>query len=333
VGNILGESLWADSTRDGASDVRWGAFTPEGGCIVVGSTDLRDTSYYYAPYDSIITHRVSRIVLVKTDPLCNILWSKVYDRGLTDHYPRSITACNGGGYNVLVRDKWPAWTLIMHIDESGDTLWSKHVGLDPADTTARLANFNMIVNDADDGYYLAGSGQGWAWVIRTDENLDEMWRVPANIGSHSEVFLDCVLTNEGGCSALGYTYSLPPTAYMDIFAMRVTRFGEDYVSVSEGVVEKPAEISLWAYPNPFNSSVKISLSGVVGASPGSVQVGVQIFDISGRMVADMPVTNNAEELFVPTPLIWTPDKSLGSGTYLVRTSGEKSIACRVVYLK
>ncbi|MCD6502350.1 T9SS type A sorting domain-containing protein, partial [bacterium] len=97
----------------------------------------------------------------------------------------------------------------------------------------------------------------------------------------------------------------------------------------------PEEFSISAYPNPFNSAVNISLSAGVGASDArSGQVGIEIFDISGRLVADLPVTNCGSPQFVPTPQIWTPEKSLGSGVYLVRAKiGDKEITKRIVYLK
>ena len=320
VGNVLAEGLWSDSTRDGHSDVRWGDNTPDGGCVLIGSTDLRDTSYYYAPYDSIVTHRISRIVLIKVDSLCNIEWSKVYDRGLSDHYPRAITRCRDYGYMMICYDKWPAWTLAIRLDDNGDTLWSGYIGLDLSDPSTRLANFMMVIKDAGTGFYFAGSGQGWGWVIRTDANLNEVWRVPANFGSASEVFQSCVLTSDGGCCAVGYTYSLPPTAYSDLFAMRVTRFGGDYTGVSEQLSAKPDKININAYPNPFNSSCKLDLSSFIGIE------GLEIFDISGRLVDEIPIEMGKS-------VIWKPKEELPSGVYLIRVAGSSSAGCRVVLMK
>ena len=108
--------------------------------------------------------------------------------------------------------------------------------------------------------------------------------------------------------------------------------------VASGIRESdliPDAITISAYPNPFNSAITISLSGGVGASDArSGQVGIEIYDISGRLVADLPVTNCGEPQFVPTPQIWRPDKSISSGIYLIRArAGNNKITKPIVYLK
>ncbi|MCK5832792.1 zinc-dependent metalloprotease [bacterium] len=104
--------------------------------------------------------------------------------------------------------------------------------------------------------------------------------------------------------------------------------------------ELPSAVALDAYPNPFNSAVTMSLSPGVGASNARpVQVGVEIFDINGRMVYN----NSAGDACMrpaggihaaPTQVIWQPEASVGSGIYLVRAKvGDKSVTKRIVYLK
>ena len=115
---------------------------------------------------------------------------------------------------------------------------------------------------------------------------------------------------------------------------------EGYVSaIGESPSAKPEEISLNAYPNPFNSAVTIS----VGASHAS-PVTIEIFDINGRMVArfgrltDRNVNPVAEPVeaaeMTLREITWQPDENIGSGVYLVRVQfGEGEITKRIVYLK
>ncbi len=108
-----------------------------------------------------------------------------------------------------------------------------------------------------------------------------------------------------------------------------------------GISEKPAlpeGISLRTYPNPFNSTVKIRVQGFEGSS-----VRVEIYNIAGRMVA--PVTELAEvpgDAKLPSTgsgsgirtIVWQPDKSLGSGIYLVKvTAGEEELSRKIVLIK
>jgi len=100
----------------------------------------------------------------------------------------------------------------------------------------------------------------------------------------------------------------------------------------------PSDFSLSAHPNPFNSAVSIS------APENAI---VEIFDINGRMVDKIPVGeghralpsggdagNGSTQGCSPTGIVWTPDKSLGSGVYLVRAKiGDESASKRIVYLK
>jgi len=118
----------------------------------------------------------------------------------------------------------------------------------------------------------------------------------------------------------------------------------------------PRYLEISAYPNPFNGAVTIALDIPVGdGSP--VPISVEIYDVSGRQVAQVPVGEHLRVLpnddetkngraHRPSPThnvaIWRPDESLPSGVYLVRASvggrGDldptRTVAtARVVYLK
>ena len=100
--------------------------------------------------------------------------------------------------------------------------------------------------------------------------------------------------------------------------------------VEEDIPPMPDDFDISAYPNPFNSAVTISVG------EGLVPFRIEIFDINGRIVAELPVTTCDFEnpKVVPTPLIWQPEEKIGSGVYLVRaTISDESVSKRIVYLK
>ncbi|MBN1755188.1 T9SS type A sorting domain-containing protein [bacterium] len=102
----------------------------------------------------------------------------------------------------------------------------------------------------------------------------------------------------------------------------------------------PGKFELLTYPNPFNSAVYIT------APAGA---GIEIFDVNGRRVSVIArpkataISSNQGDYFVgqspsrndaKDEFVWQPDKTIGSGVYLIRAKiGEKSITRRAVYLK
>jgi len=121
-----------------------------------------------------------------------------------------------------------------------------------------------------------------------------------------------------------------------------------YSAFPAGVAQatpRPDEFRISAYPNPFNSAVRIAVdapsvgAGLVERSEiPRTHAFVEIFDIAGRMVAEIPA--NGSESAKPSSTNasgayrWQPDESLGSGVYLVRARfGDESTSKRVVYLK
>ncbi|MCD6502002.1 T9SS type A sorting domain-containing protein [bacterium] len=88
----------------------------------------------------------------------------------------------------------------------------------------------------------------------------------------------------------------------------------------------PASFEISIHPNPFNSVLNITRP---------VNSEIEIFDISGRIVYEMPVGSRPA-----STVLWQPNKSVPSGVYLVRARfdklsdrGDIEITKRVVYLK
>ncbi len=105
------------------------------------------------------------------------------------------------------------------------------------------------------------------------------------------------------------------------------------IGIGENGNCRPKSFTIDAYPNPFNSSVKIRVRGIE-VSRGRVE----IFDINGRMVAEMSVGESESAKPLSTNASgacrWQPNDNIGSGVYLVRAIiGDEKSTKRVVYLK
>jgi len=111
-----------------------------------------------------------------------------------------------------------------------------------------------------------------------------------------------------------------------------------YSDIPEKNNRKPDEINISAYPNPFNSSCKITIEqGVVPTGRDSPAM-VEIYDIMGNVVGANAVRpiDEGRMLYAHSncAFIWTPDKTNASGLYFVRVSiGEQTITRKIIYLK
>ena len=93
--------------------------------------------------------------------------------------------------------------------------------------------------------------------------------------------------------------------------------------------QTPERISLAVAPNPFNSCVRIQVSG-----NGEHEIEIEIFDLKGNKIAVCDPTDNR----LPTTdnhfVVWKPDESITSGIYLVRAKSDgQTITRRIIYLK
>jgi hypothetical protein len=96
----------------------------------------------------------------------------------------------------------------------------------------------------------------------------------------------------------------------------------------------PGELRLSAYPNPFNSSVRIEIENG-GLRDGSVE----IFDITGKKIdglilGEFCADDNKSGGSNRHSVSWRPDETLSSGIYLVKVkSSENSEIIKITYLK
>jgi hypothetical protein len=79
----------------------------------------------------------------------------------------------------------------------------------------------------------------------------------------------------------------------------------------------PNDISLYAYPNPFNSATTITLTGAEQAEIG-------IYDITGRLITTLKAENGRA--------LWDAS-AYSSGLYFARVAGEKTSTIKLVLVK
>lgn len=241
---------------------------------------------------------------VRIDNDGSFLWDRTYLEGVGFAMIQS-----GDGYVITGRNEWTAYA--MKIDASGSVIWENWY---PGNVC------RSIMEDSDGGYVIAGYKTShnydrdlWFFKIDADGNL--LWERTFNFNNHDDMSWSVAPTISGDYLLAGYakTDQYRPDAYV------ILTPGEQS-SINETQAQVLDRLELSVYPNPFNSSVMIS------ASEGN---NVEIYDITGRLIHNMPINTR-----INTSAVWNPDKIVGSGVYFVRVkTGDKAVVKRVVYLK
>jgi len=246
-------------------------------------------------------------------------WIKIknpnYTPGATCQFPDVAPTDASGEHNVMIDMKKPQDLTGVGAPGTGDWFFLIKKLDDPIDSVSQL--FNPL----DSGYSMHIS------------NLSFI-----NHPKHSDDLIAKVRREYAGLAwEKTDTVTMDTTKYWAAYVVpRMTLTPEDSVVTGIKENQKPTRFTLSAWPNPFNSAVTIS-------APSGAEV--EIFDVNGRRVAQLPANNSVGVAYMRPAggmyaapandeFIWTPNKSLGSGVYLVRARFDEQTATkRVVYLK
>ena len=190
-GNELWNKTYGGSGRDAASG---GQQTSDGGYILVG---IRDDNNLY---------------LVKTLSNGNVDWSKTF--GISGPWDCGyfIQQTSDGGYIITGTTSsygagdYDLW--LIKTDSNGDEDWNKTFGGAEAD-----GGF-LVREIIDEGYIIIGWTNSFspnpnyhdAWLIKTDENGNEIWNQTHGCPDSSDAGHDVQQTDDGGYIIIGYTH-------------------------------------------------------------------------------------------------------------------------------
>ncbi len=268
--------------------------------------------------------------VMKLDATGDSVWARHYG-GSYSEKATGIVEILGGGF-VIAGNSYtygiPIFSNIylFEIDSDGDSVRAKSYG--------GMSNYtaHSIAPALDGGLLVAGSIEQSSniefYILKTDDYLDTLWtRSYGSLGD--DVAYSAVQLEDTGIVVAGKTFMNGNNDFW------ILKFGGDITSrVREGAVERPGAMAISAYPNPFNSAVRISV--VEGLRPSRVE----IFDINGKRVRGFEGSRvhggipNADNRAPISEFVWFPDESVGSGVYLIRaTVGDNTTTRRIVYLR
>ena len=240
------------------------------------------------------------IVLLKTNFEGDSLWLKTYggtysDIGTslleTDEDSEILVASTSMSFGI------PIFTsiYIMKTDSEGDTIWTRTKG-GMGDYTANSIDMKLNGNLLITGS-IEQSGEIDLYLYETDYSGDSIdAKIYSTLGT--DIGYQAIQLADTGVVIAGKTTM---NGDNDFWILKIG--GDLYTQIDEsGTLPQSKEI--YAYPNPFNSSVNIVTPN--GSS-------VSIFDINGRKIADISPSNSIASMHR-----WYPQEGTPSGIYLAR---------------
>lgn len=187
----------------------------------------------------------------------------------------------------------------------------------------RLPNGNTLI---------CSGPQGWFFEVTEDGTI--VWEYINPVNNIGPQIQGSIIERNEVFRCYRYAADYPGLVGRDLTPGEVIELTDTTgITISDKII--PDDFGISAYPNPFNSTITISLDcGSESANPLSK---LEIFDIRGRLVAEISLDGSeTEKLFSPdiSGIVWQPSESLESGIYLVRAKiGDETLSKKITYLK
>jgi len=225
-------------------------------------------------------------VIVKTNPLGDSLWAKVFGSSNVE-VGYEVEQTTDGGYMLAGRKDGAivgdSDFYLLKTDSTGEFLWDKTYGGDEMDRAF------TAMQTSDGGYILGGFTASFNvqyfdfYLVKTDTDGDTIWTKTYG-GLWQEEIADVEETADGGYAAVGYTYSFGAGSNPNIYFIKTDVNGlisdvADYNNGNEIRFELKQN-----YPNPFNPSTKIKYSIPPIGTQRAVSVQIKVYDVLGNEI-------------------------------------------------
>jgi hypothetical protein len=227
------------------------------------------------------------------------------DEGSWHHYPGDlyVRLTTDGGYTWMPESHttYDRWVFRSSLNIKGDSLWAVWEDRDPA---YGQGNYEICFSQSTD------LGTSWS-------PYERLTFEPENSKAPGIAY------DGGKLHVVWHNDNPPPEGGKDIYYKRF----EPETGI-DGDLDRnvPDRITLFAYPNPFNSSVLLNYSNLKGGE-------INIYDIQGKLIRTFSLEGGENE-----KIKWDARDALGnkvsSGIYFARAkTSQSSQVVKLIYLK
>jgi hypothetical protein len=212
----LGNNLWLKTYDFGILERAFdGQETFNGDLIFTGYTNSIGAGLY-------------DVLLVRTDPSGDTIWTKTYGTAGYESGNAIFQAPNGGGF-VIAGETGTTVTgqhdvYIVKTNSNGNLLWTQSIGgseEDEAKDVRQNSNDEYLITGFTKSF---GAGNSDVWLICVDASGSILWN--KTFGSPDEESGEAIVpTSDGGCAITGYKYS-NITNDMDVLLIRTNSSGD-----------------------------------------------------------------------------------------------------------
>ncbi len=311
--SVEGDTIWTRSFGGSAWDYGWAiTLASDSGYVVCGYTDSFGAGS-------------SDFWLIKVSQDGDSLWSRTFGFGGLEEARAIELAPDGGfflgGYSESLSATYDdAW--IVRTDSLGNYLWDKDLAGEfqlGIEALVATEDGGVIAAGRDDP---AGTNGQALYIAKVDSSGDSVW-ARSWFQDWYSYGRDLISLPNGGFVAVGGegSHSDPEHRTGDMWFIRLS---PDFTPVSPLEPYLPSQLEMSVYPNPFNSTLSISLN-----VPLHQEVTVSLYDLLGREV-DVVYRGRLSSSTVS----YVAPAALSSGVYFLRASaGERSVLGKVVLLK
>jgi len=333
VGNKLWDKTYGGSENDGLTGL---IMTSDNGFLLGGysHSEISGNKTSVCFDTSTVTNDKGDFWVVKIDSFGNIEWDKTYG-GFRKDMLFSVTSLPnnnyllfghsnsgiGGNKTSIGNGGFDYW--LIKIDSAGNIIWDKSFGGSGDDMHNEIWSMMetaRLIVDKDNGYILAGAsesgisgdktesnlGSRQVWIVKVDSSGNYMWDKTIFTDDKEENGL--ITTFGDTCFAVALGTWAPVGGYITepvigIHDYWYVVFCQPQIYTGNSEIESN-NIPL-IYPNPFNSSLNISIPG------NKIEnVIIKIYDLTGRLLIEKEFSQS-NNITIHT------DEDLCEGVYLM----------------